>query len=307
VSEAFTPRYVCVGSIFIDDIVFPDGRTKMAVLGGAGTHAAAGVAVWGERPGLIANAGTGMPESALQQLQRDFDLAGVQQIDVPQGRAWQIFEWDNRRTEIFRTENMAPFAFFPDPERIPEEYTHPEAATVLRGAVGARKWRAFYRDIIMLWEPDSLYMDAANLPEYRETLTLPEIISPNLIESQRIYGIDDAQTILRQMIDDGAHIVALRMGEQGSLVAAEGKTGMIHIPPVPVPEIIDQTGAGNCYCGGFVVGWNRTRDLKLAGCYGAAAASFALETFGLANSAGADISEVREARLQWAIDHAQMV
>lgn len=279
----------------------------MAILGGAGTHAAAGVAVWGERPGLIANAGTGMPESAWQQLQRDFDLAGVQQVDVPQGRAWQIFEWDNRRTEIFRTENMAPFAFFPDPDHIPGEYAHPEAATVLRGAVGVRKWREFYRSVTMLWEPDSLYMEASNLAEYRETLSLPEIVSPNLIESQRIYGIDDAQTIIGKMLDDGARVVALRMGEQGSLVAGQGSAGMIHIPPTPVPEIIDQTGAGNCYCGGFIVGWNRTHDLKLAGCYGAAAASFALENFGLANSAGADISAEREKRLQWCIDHAQIV
>ena len=54
------------------------------------------------------------------------------------------------------------------------------------------------------------------------------------------------------------------------------------IPPVDVPKIVDQTGAGNTYCGGFIVGWCRHHDLVTAGCYGAVAASFALETIGVA-------------------------
>jgi sugar/nucleoside kinase (ribokinase family) len=295
---------VCVGSIFIDDIVFPDGRTQMEVLGGAGTHAAAGVWLWDERPALIANAGTGMPESAWNRLVRDFDVSGVQHVDTPQGRAWQIFEWDNRRIEIFRTPTMEPFAFYPDPVAIPEALHHPQAATVLRGAAGLRKWRAFYHDTFVLWEPDSLYMHAQNRDEFCAVVSLPDMVSPNLIEAQALFGIDDPEALMRAMFEAGARIVALRMGERGSLVGAAHADHIIHVPPVPVASIIDQTGAGNTYCGGFVVGYNRTRDLKTAACYGATAASFALETFGLANPSGADISAERERRLAWAFQHA---
>ncbi len=297
--------YVCVGSIFIDDIVFPDGRTQMDILGGAGTHAATGVWLWGERPGLIANAGTEMPERAWKRLERDFDVSGVQFVDVPQGRAWQIFEWDNRRTEIFRTQTMEPFAFFPDPIHIPESFQHPQAATILRGAVGIRKWRPFFQNSIVLWEPDSLYMQAQNRDEFKATLALPDMVSPNLIEAQAILGINEPEAIIRSMLADGAKIVALRMGERGSMAGMQGSDDLIYVPPVPVPSIIDQTGAGNTYCGGFLVGWNRTRDLKTAACYGAAAASFALETFGLANPSGADITVERDRRLEWAMENAQ--
>ncbi|MDX2159831.1 MAG: PfkB family carbohydrate kinase [bacterium] len=300
------PIYVCVGSIFIDDIVFPDGRTQMEVLGGAGTHAAAGVAVWRERPGLIANGGVGMPESAWKRLERDFDVSGVQWVDVPQGRAWQIFEWDNRRIEIFRTPDMSPFAFYPDPTAIPESFHHPQAATVLRGVEGFVKWRAFYRDAIVLWEPDSLYMQPANRDEYRAHLALADIVSPNLIESQAILGLQDPVEIVRQMIGDGARIVALRMGERGSLVGGQDGT-LIEVPPAPVPRIVDQTGAGNTYCGGFLVGWNRTRDLKTAGCYGAVAASFALETFGLADPSAKNIAAARDYRFAYCMKYAKVL
>jgi sugar/nucleoside kinase (ribokinase family) len=36
-------------------------------------------------------------------------------------------------------------------------------------------------------------------------------------------------------------------------------------------------GAGNANCGAFLVGWQRTRDLRTAGRHGAVAASFLVE------------------------------
>jgi ribokinase len=52
------------------------------------------------------------------------------------------------------------------------------------------------------------------------------------------------------------------------------------VPAVPVAGIVDVTGAGNAYCGGFLVGLAETGDLGQAGRYGAVSASFALEQFG---------------------------
>ena len=58
------PAIVCVGSIIIDDIVLPDGVTRMGVLGGGVSHAAAGAATWGERPGIVACVGHDLPAAA---------------------------------------------------------------------------------------------------------------------------------------------------------------------------------------------------------------------------------------------------
>jgi ribokinase len=47
-----------------------------------------------------------------------------------------------------------------------------------------------------------------------------------------------------------------------------------------VEKIIDQTGAGNAYCGGLVVGSVLSDDPYPALCRAAVSASFALEQFG---------------------------
>ena len=49
-----------------------------------------------------------------------------------------------------------------------------------------------------------------------------------------------------------------------------------------VPDLVDQTGAGNTFCGGFLVGYVRSGEVATAGCFGAAAASFTLEYVGCA-------------------------
>lgn len=60
-------------------------------------------------------------------------------------------------------------------------------------------------------------------------------------------------------------------------------------PPIWLPpfyekgskEVVDATGAGNTFLGGYTAGWEVTRNLREAMCYGNVAASFALEQVGL--------------------------
>jgi sugar/nucleoside kinase (ribokinase family) len=134
-----------------------------------------------------------------------------------------------------------------------------------------------------------------NAAEFRRTLPHAPIVSPNLVEAALIYGTDDPQEQISAMLADGATIIALRMGESGSIVASA--TQRIHIPAVPVTHIADQTGAGNAYCGGFLVGWLRTGDLRQAGYYGAVAASFTLEEIGAPRPPNPAVRDARYAAL----------
>jgi len=71
---------------------------------------------------------------------------------------------------------------------------------------------------------------------------------------------------------------------------------------VPVEQRVDQTGAGNTYCGGFLVGWEQKHDLWIAGAYGAVAASFALEVTGVADPP-TGWQALRDRRYQGIIEH----
>lgn len=275
------PMYVAVGHTFIDDVVFPTGKTFMAVLGGGGVHAAAGMLVWDEHPGIIAAAGRDMPSNAQRQLQAAFDARGIAWVDVPQLRGWQLFEEDGRRTEVLRMVPQGLFADHPVPEMYPAAYADTvRGMTILNGGAGFMQWRDRFPDALLLWEPGQAYMRPENRDEFCRTLPFADIISPNLVEAQAVYGREQAPDLVRQMLRDGARVVALRMGDAGSLVGEKGRDALLHVPPIPVSRIIDQTGAGNAYCGGFLVGWHRTGDLLDASCYGAVSASFALEYIG---------------------------
>ncbi len=276
------PEFIAVGSVIIDDIVYPDGRTSMAVLGGGGTHAAYGMAFAGQRPGLLALVGEDLPAEIRRRLEADFDTAGLLWSAHPQVRGWQIFEWDGRRNEIFRVDVVEPFMIQPLAESVAIPADAVRGLTLLRGPQYVESWRRRFPGAVLLWEPIRAFMLSGERERFLRGLAFADIVSPNLLEAQTMYGISDEVALLRQLLADGAPLVALRMGEAGSLVARQGERVAYHIPAVEVEEVIDQTGAGNSYCGGFLVGWCQARDIALAGCFGAAAASFTLEAVGCA-------------------------
>ena len=276
------PDYLAVGSVIIDDIVYPDGRTSMGVLGGGGAHAAYGMALAGEKPGLVGLVGADLPTDIRRRLERDFDTRGLVWTRHKQLRGWQIFEWSGLRNEIFRVEVVEPFMYGPDPDDPGIPFQAAKGMTLLRGPAHVAGWRARFPAATLLWEPVRVFMLSGDRAAFRRGLAQADIVSPNLHEAQTMYGIEDERELMRRMLADGAGVAALRMGEDGSLVARAGDRQAWRIPAVAVPELVDQTGAGNTWCGAFLVGYCESGDLVEAGCYGAAAASFALEHVGCA-------------------------
>ncbi|MBN1563043.1 MAG: hypothetical protein JXA10_04345 [Anaerolineae bacterium] len=300
-TESYQPDYVCVGGIVIDDIVFPDGETRMGVLGGGVAHAAAGMSIWDQRPGLCTCVGQDLPAAAQQRLMRDFDLQGALQLALPQARAWQLFEWDGRRTELPRVDDWKPFFVRPLPDEVPAAYHAAKGFHILRSAEALPSWRRLFPQATLFWEPEQRFMIAEHADIFRHALNYVDVVSPNLLEAQLMYGFSDPVTLVKVMIDDGAQIVALRMGEAGSLVGLRGDDTLLSLPAVGVPEIVDQTGAGNTYCGAFLVGWLATGDVLQAAIYGGVAASFALETLGVADPPP-NLPEMRAERYNWLCD-----
>ncbi len=278
-------QYAAVGSLILDDIVLPEGQTRMAVLGGGGAHAASGMRVWSDQVALVSVAGDDFPQALWSQLQVAFDLRAVATVRAPTPRAWQLFERDGHRTEIFRTD-LQQFKTLFTPRVC-------ESAEILRSASGVsllsgdpekiREWVACLRargNPVLLWEPWDIYMQPENRARFRELARLFEIVSPNLVESRRMTGEHAPEAVARALLDDGAKTVALRMGEAGSLIARADE--LIKIPALSFGPVVDVTGAGNAYCGGFLAGYVESGgNLTRAGMYGAVAASFVLSQFGV--------------------------
>ncbi len=282
--------FLSIGSIIIDDIVMPDGRKKIGILGGGLTHAAMGMRVWTDQVGLVSSVGGDFDKDLIALLKTYFDTTGICiNQAVPTPRAWQVFDEDGTRHETFQTDFTQMAACIPKHDDLPVNYSEfsgihlqcppHEVAWWVRALRTHGCCEASDQHQVILWEPWDEFCIPENQALFKQNSMQVDIVSPNLREARILTGLKGPLEIMRELRDYGARIVALRMAEAGSLVMDQD--GVITaVPAYPVNQIVDVTGAGNAYCGGFVVGYARTGDVPKAGWYGGVSASLALHQFG---------------------------
>jgi sugar/nucleoside kinase (ribokinase family) len=297
-----TPEFVSFGNIFIDDIVLPDGRTFMGILGGAGTHALAGMRVWSEQVGFVATAGEDFDAGYQAQLiQMGVDLRGIKIVKgIPTTRAWQLFEPPDRRVEVFRTNPDDFIKFAPDFQDIPTHYYAAKGFHVYWGKAISRlpqfvkQLRAVSPSACLVWEP-AFHHEHCGRDELAAILIQVELFSPDQDAAATMTGHELPEDIVEAFLSWGAPLVALRMGAAGSLLGS-GDGRMWRVPAVPT-TVVDVTGAGNAYCGGFLVALAAGHSPLEAALRAAVSASFEIEQFGMPTF-GSDLMEQAEVRLR---------
>jgi cytidine kinase len=298
-----SPDYVAYSGLIIDDIVLPDGRTFFNTLGGSGTHALVGMRVWSDHLGYFAAIGSDFSRDHREQLERlGIDLRGlIERDDYPTARAWQLFEPEERRVEVFRTDIEDFYRHEARFEEMPSDYLeargfHLHFGTLLQTAELVEKLRAVNPTACLVWEPTALQFTGTN-DEFSTVLSRVDLVSPDLGEARQMTGHSTIEGMIETLLGWGVPVVALRMGARGSLVAmSEG--GAYTIPAVPT-NVVDTTGAGDAYCGGFLVALGSGVDTAEAGARAAVSASFALEQFGVPIFDEQTQAEA-ERRLTWA-------
>jgi sugar/nucleoside kinase (ribokinase family) len=299
---------VTFSNVIVDDIVMWDGRTLMGTLGGGGTHALVGMRVWGARPrnGFVAWTGADFDPAMRAQLERiDVDLSGLYERPDPTTRAWQIIERDDRRIEVFRTDLAAFARNSPTLANIPPAWlsacgmhlmTNGTIAQHIEFVAGLRRLAP---EMVLVFEPAPEHA-GARATEYGDSLAQLTLFSPDIDQARELTGRDDVEEMARALLDAGAPLAAIRMGARGSYVCGHG-VAPFYVPAVPPRAIVDVTGAGNAYCGGFTVSLARGYSVRESALRAAVSASFALEQFGVPHF-GPGHAEEAERRLKWIVD-----
>lgn len=70
------------------------------------------------------------------------------------------------------------------------------------------------------------------------------------------------------------------IGKAGALIY-ERESGRFWHVPAAVAQVVDVIGAGNAFCGGLLVGWLETADIRQAAAQASVSAAFAIEQIGL--------------------------
>jgi len=115
-------------------------------------------------------------------------------------------------------------------------------------------------------------------------------------EARMLAGEHNLIRAAQNILDMGTALVIIKKGESGSLMcSADGQ--IFVLPAFPASEVIDPTGAGDSYAGGFMgylaqSGRTDFETLKTAVAYGTVTASFTIADFSLNGLTGTSRVEI---------------
>lgn len=126
---------------------------------------------------------------------------------------------------------------------------------------------------------------ADKLPE--GMLALCDFVTPNESEAEALVGrpvvsVDDARAASQLLRDQGAGAAIITLGEQGALY--DDGTISEHVPAFNAGPVVETTGAGDAFNGGFAVAIAEGQDPVSAVRFGCATASISVTRAGTAPS-----------------------
>jgi sugar/nucleoside kinase (ribokinase family) len=272
---------VIVGSVAFDTIRTPWGDRER-IVGGSGTYCSLAASFF-TRPRIVGVVGRDFPRKTLAELRsRGVDLTGLKI------KAGKTFHWEgkyeddpNRRTTLRTDLNV--FADF-RPE-IPAAYRGSRLVYLanLNPEHHAYVLRQFRRPAVVAMDTIRLWIDTKREILLRE-LGRVDIFFANDEEARLITGESNLIRAGKALLGLGPSLVLLKKGEHGALVFGRGL--VFGVLAHPCEHVIDPTGAGDSFAGGFLGYLDRApglavRDVRRAAVYGSVMASFAIEDFGI--------------------------
>jgi ribokinase len=284
----------------------------MADPGGNALYAAVGANIWSPQTGIVAVVGYDWPpEHTAMLAQSAINISGLITKDAETLRAWTIYElsgfrrYFSRNTEVVL---LTPSPFRSSPLTADEAAAYGEAARRVH-----MRNSPLPRDLPPhLWDVDSIHICPMRLettltwidylqhkpdifvsvdilpyplhgnlddPDLRRLLNRVDAFLPSETEAESLMPGYDVEAFCREFAGRGPKMVLVKLGDHGAAGYDRKRDLFFEIPPYPA-EVVDLTGAGDSFCGGFMVSFLQTNDVVQAALHGTVSASFIIEGFG---------------------------
>jgi sugar/nucleoside kinase (ribokinase family) len=299
-------RVVCLGNVLVDVLVKPVEklppkggllsvkRVEMA-LGGCASNTAVALSRLGVSTSLWGKVGRDhFSDFALQQLRqagvetsgmrRDPNVSTSATVVLVDSRARRSFlhsvaandhiqrrDLDLSNLSTFSHLHIGGYFLFPKLDGKP-------MARILQAA----KKRGLTTSLDTAWDLKGRWMKAL-----KPCLPFLDYFMPSEREVKKLLGHQQTVKAAKAFLNLGARCVVIKRGEKGS--AFFNREGLeLHVPALKT-KVVDTTGAGDCFCAGFIkglsLGWNLKDCLRLGNGAGACAvsklgATAGIESFG---------------------------
>ena len=249
---------VVLGHVAIDHVIFPDKR-EIILPGGAATAVATSAALSGAKVGLVTKVGKDFPKEWLNRLSEILDIKGVHILEGNTIHIYMIYHEDG---SVDAPVDMGVAQKMGETE-IPEEYLNAkifhispippeEQLKVINRLKGKR--------ISLDFNPTYMEDYKTKKDLMKEIISRTEIIFPNEREARTITGEKDLKKAAKILYEWGANLTIITLGEKGALLYNGEK--FTEFEALPINEIVDPTGAGDAFAGGFLAHYAKETPIE---------------------------------------------
>ena len=285
-SPKVQPRVIVVGNLTIDDVVLPDGTTKMASVGGNSLYTALGVRLWQPSVGIVTRCGEDFPHDLPAMLNAlGIAAEGVVDIAGPTVRNWVVYETNGQRHWIYRTPRERSREVAVQEQDIPDTWLEVEPSPVVHVTAMPIEAAEAIVDKIRRVSPHArITLDTHEdyVVDYRSRLrdlaSKVYAFLPSRAELSDLARYDDPLRALADLSNLPTPVIVIKMGADGVLVWDKA-SGTLHEVGIASGQVVDETGAGDAFCGGFAAGLSLGYSAVEAAQRGTISASYAVAGF----------------------------
>ena len=276
-------KLVIVGTVAFDEIESPFGKTDK-ILGGAATFIGLAASQFNVDAAIVSIVGDDLPQAYLDLLTaKGIDISGIEIVQGGKTFYWKgkyHTDLNTRDTLVTDLNTLADFK-----PVVPEAYTDADVVMlgnlhpmVQMGVITQMK----KRPKLIVLDTMNFWMDNA-LADLLEVIKHIDVITINDEEARQLTGEYSLVKAAAKIQTMGPKYVVIKKGEHGALLF-QNETSFF-APALPLEEVVDPTGAGDTFAGGFTGYLAATNDfsfenMKNAVIHGSNLASFCVEKFG---------------------------
>jgi len=274
-----------VGHFAIDTIRLPSRSSPFVVLGGSVTYVSFVTKRLDATVSIISKVGGDFPEAYMWWLgEEGIDLSGVVKLKKGQTTRFDLkYSEDLSDRQLKLESKAAPITVSNLPRSLQAKAVHiaPIAGEISYKVVERLKQHA---EVLSL-DPQGLlrrFDRAGNVTARasfdKRLFSLINIYKSSLDEISALTGQSDLKLAIKAVHDFGVENVIVTLGAKGAVLSVMGT--LYNIPACNSRVLVDPTGAGDAFIGGFLTEYIRQKDSLWCACVGSAAASLVVEGIG---------------------------
>lgn len=272
-----------IGTVAFDKISTPFA-TSEKIVGGAASYISLAASYFTRNIHLVSVIGDDFPHEFLQTLRgKDIDLEGLQILKGRESFFWEgRYHYDMNSRDTLDTKLNVLADFNPV---LPESYRDCNFLMLgnLSPAIQLNVLRQLKsRPKLVVLDTMNFWMDTA-MDDLKKVLKEVDVLTINDEETRQLSGEYSLVKGARKILDMGPKYLVIKKGENGALLM--DRKNMFFSPALPLEDVMDPTGAGDTFAGGFIGYLANSRDISFENMkrgivVGSAMASFTVEKFG---------------------------